>query len=192
MKSLAEYPWSGHSVLMGTRNVGFQDTRTVLRRFGADSADARRGYEEFIRQGTVSDEDAATISTIRESNKGTENVYNPGCWVIGDPEFVKKALQRDEKQRIRAARYAKEGWTLPRLFDRICRQLALQPEKVLAGGKNRVCSDGRKIFCHIARQYFEFPTSAIADFLSVSPAAVSISAGKGREIFKDNRKNIDI
>jgi len=48
---LGKYPYSGHSVILETRNFGWQDTDTVLRRFGAGRGSARRKYKSFVEKG---------------------------------------------------------------------------------------------------------------------------------------------
>jgi REP element-mobilizing transposase RayT len=44
MGDLDSFPWSGHSVLMGTREMPWQDTSYVLRMFSKDTARARKAY----------------------------------------------------------------------------------------------------------------------------------------------------
>jgi putative transposase len=50
LDTLAHYPWSGHAVLMGTREYSAQDTRAVLGLFASEPAPARRAYRAFVAQ----------------------------------------------------------------------------------------------------------------------------------------------
>ncbi len=51
MSALAKYPWTGHSVLMGTVEREWQDRDTVLSYFNRRKKKALLGYEEFVREG---------------------------------------------------------------------------------------------------------------------------------------------
>jgi REP element-mobilizing transposase RayT len=50
-RALKSYPYSGHSVVMGTRKRPWQETEEVLGRFSKKEATARRLYERFVGEG---------------------------------------------------------------------------------------------------------------------------------------------
>jgi REP element-mobilizing transposase RayT len=52
--ALDQYPWTGHSVLLGHRPFPAQAADSVLNRFGATVGSARRAYREFVQQGPMS------------------------------------------------------------------------------------------------------------------------------------------
>ena len=49
--ALAQYPYTGHAVIMGHREYPVQDTVSVLERFSGKAAQARAEYESFIADG---------------------------------------------------------------------------------------------------------------------------------------------
>ena len=51
MEELAEYPYTGHSVIMGFREYAVQDTKSVLERFSVNFSKTRAEYERFIEEG---------------------------------------------------------------------------------------------------------------------------------------------
>ncbi len=51
LKALDKYPFSGHSVLMGKRKLGWQDADYVLKFYGRKKAAARQGYREYVKKG---------------------------------------------------------------------------------------------------------------------------------------------
>ena len=51
LEALAEYPYTGHSVIMGARVSAVQDTKSVLERFSPNSSKTRAEYESFIEEG---------------------------------------------------------------------------------------------------------------------------------------------
>ena len=111
IEELDHYPWSGHAVILGTRQALFQDVATVVKRFSG----SRERYHAFIREGITTGSDEGFIATIRQSNTGRENVHNAGCWVIGDQEFVREVMSSDANRRAHVARYQKEGFDISSL-----------------------------------------------------------------------------
>jgi putative transposase len=51
MAELNEYPWSGHTVLMGRREMPGQNVEEVLRYFGKRAKTAREKYLTFVEDG---------------------------------------------------------------------------------------------------------------------------------------------
>jgi putative transposase len=51
MAELNEYPWSGHAVLMGRREMPGQNVEEVLRYFGKRAKTARKKYQTFVEDG---------------------------------------------------------------------------------------------------------------------------------------------
>ncbi|MBN1182798.1 MAG: transposase [Bacteroidales bacterium] len=91
--ALNSYPWSGHSVLMGRKKRLFQDSETVLRRFGNDNKNARIAYRKFLQDGLGKEENTdVLVKLVRDSNNGKELGRQAGCWVIGDDDYVKSVL----------------------------------------------------------------------------------------------------
>ncbi|HSB73828.1 MAG TPA: hypothetical protein VLT62_31260 [Candidatus Methylomirabilis sp.] len=48
---LRDYPWTGHATLMGRRPREWQDTDTILARFGRRPTVARQRYAAFLQDG---------------------------------------------------------------------------------------------------------------------------------------------
>jgi putative transposase len=51
VEALADYPYTGHSVIMGTREYLIQDTHSVIERFSTKASKAKAEYEKFISEG---------------------------------------------------------------------------------------------------------------------------------------------
>ncbi len=45
------YKWSGHSVIVGRRKNSWQDREYVIRWFGKNKKEGKRGYREFVKKG---------------------------------------------------------------------------------------------------------------------------------------------
>jgi len=177
---LDRYPWSGHSVIMGEKNVPFQEVKTVLERFGG----SREQYRSFLKEGIEKESDREFIETIRRSNNGIENIRNAGSWVIGDSAFIRQVLSSEANRRIRVARYQKEGWDVSRLAKYISDKIGIESESIRKRTKNREIGDARKIFSYIGSKILEMPQSDIGSYLGISIAGVWASTRLGQKIME--------
>ncbi len=178
LEVLDAYPWSSHAVIMSNRNCDFMDSWIVLRRFGRDRKTATFNYWEFIASGVGMAEDTL-IKTIRMANAGRKDMFDPGCWVIGDPEFVKAALAADKTNRIRLARYRVEGVLLDSLAGNFCKVSGITKEQLQRRSRGSHLAALRHVFAHLCRREYGFPVNKIGEYLGVggSPATLSIAAG---------------
>jgi putative transposase len=182
---LDRYLWSGHAAIMGRQNYPFQDVNTVLRRFGKDNRESRKHYREFLEEGIKNPENSL-IEKVRGRTAGVRRSENPCLWVIGDQDFVKKALKTDQERRLRIARYATEGWNLERLSIRVTKALGIDATAIKDRGRDNAVSNARKILAYIAYRQFDLPVNVIARFLGVSGSAVSMMLKKGAEMYNSN------
>ena len=51
LRSLARYPWTGHSALLGTIPRPWQETQTILQQFGPTRRRANAAYRTFVAEG---------------------------------------------------------------------------------------------------------------------------------------------
>lgn len=184
ISQLNTYPWSGHAVLMGKRKSDFQDTRSVLQRFGQSTFLARKNYLEFLMQGMSNPDDELIFIRLRRSNNGAQNQNDPACWVIGDADFQKSVLEKDRQNRLNLTRCKKEGWSLDQMAEMVAEKMGVSKYAIMEPSKRTVRAAARMVFCSFARE-FGFRTRDIGRFLKISQAAVSNSARKGVAIARD-------
>jgi putative transposase len=188
MKSLETYRWSGHGAIMGRIKCAFQDTAAVLRRFGASTRLARKAYHAFLEEGlkqNAAEDDVVRL--VRKSNAGVEAGRKPECWVLGDRDFVNKAVSRAVEERLRISRFEREGRDLDSIAKKVGKKFEVAIDRIRSrcrGGKE---SDARKAFVYIAVREYRAPSRVVADYCGVNIAAVSALAKAGREIAQ-NRK----
>jgi REP element-mobilizing transposase RayT len=183
-KDIAEldsFRWCGHAVLMGKRIYEFQDTSVVLRRFGKTAGDARKKYRQFLLAGLNSG-DNAFIEQVRTSSGGSSDRNEPAMWVIGDREFIRQCISRDENRRLMLARYKRDGWDMERLSSHVASALKINPKDIRHRGRSNVRSSARKIVSYLAYRRLGIPMSAIARFFGVVQSAASVMAAKGDEL----------
>lgn len=185
MGDLDCYPWSGHAVIIGEKNVTFQDVGAVLKRFG-ESIERYRG---FIEEGIQSESGKEITETIRMSNEGREDVRNAGCWVIGDSDFVQKTLASDRNRRARITRHKKEGWDVSRLADAISERVGIKPADMQKRSRDTAIADARKIFCYIGSKVLEMTKCELGVYLGISTPAVWRAAREGKKVMEKRGMN---
>lgn len=183
LKGLDKYPWCGHAALMGKTQNSFQDTKTVLKRFGQNDEDARAAYCQFLQEGINSGSDGDPIvDLVRKSNSGKESIKKASCWVIGDREFVLKAIDSSEGRRLRISRFEREGRNFKGILHTIKKYLNIDEKIIQERHRGGIHSDARKVFAYLAARAYNAPVSEIANFLNVGISAVSGLSRAGREI----------
>ena len=105
---LDRYRWCGHAVLMEKFDCPFQNTAAILHRFSRNGDSGIPGYREYIQRGISEGEQNDFLTSLRMSNKGKTSRREYGCLVIGDRDFVKKAIARDRKNRLHLSEYIKK------------------------------------------------------------------------------------
>ena len=183
LKQLEKHHWCGHAALMGKMERRFQDTRTVLRRFGRNDTDARAGYCRFLEEGMrCNSENDRLLELMRKSNRGTESGRTSGCWVIGDPQFVSQALSSSEARRLRISRFEQEGGDFSPVVHSISTKIAIDEKQLRTRHRGGIHSEARKIFAYVATREFGAPVSKVASYLRVGDSAVSALSRSGREL----------
>jgi hypothetical protein len=183
LAELEKYPWCGHSGLAGHNGRSFQDTETVLNRFGENVRDARANYKRFLDEGLKSgQEDDELVDLVRKSNSGRETGRKTGCWVIGDRKFVATAIASAEAIRLQVSRFEREGGTLENIAEGICSKFSVTREELRERHRGGDVSDARKALAYIAAKEYRAPLQIVAEYLGVGRTGASALSRQGREI----------
>jgi putative transposase len=186
LEKLEKYPWCGHSALMGVHRRIFQDTETVLKRFGQTHQDARKKYLDFIQEGLNNGLEGDTlVELVRKSNTGSESGRRISSWVIGDPEFVRNAVSSAESNRLRISRFEREGGRIENIAAEICTKFDIAQELLRERHRGGKVSDARKALAYVASKEFCAPLSIVAYYLGVGRTAVSAMSRAGSTIVKE-------
>jgi putative transposase len=183
IKSLDNYPWSGHCALIGKKECAFQDCDTVLRRFGGKKGDARAAYRRFLSEGFGLDENAS-YELFRTGTQGGPNRGDPHRWVIGDPVFVRNALANDNKRRIRIAQYSARGLTIDDICKKVAVHFRITPQVLKNRCSRGIIAEARKALAFLCHKRLEIPVVEIARFLNVNGSAVSMMFPEGEELVR--------
>ena len=181
MATLNRYRWSGHAALMGTTRAEFQEIKPVLRRFGQTIESGRKGYEAFMIESLTSPEPGEKVF------KSTSDTRRPASYVIGDPDFVKKAFAADEAARAGIARHLLEGVTIEDVAERVARAAKLTVKDLVRRSRGNWRSEIRRIFAYICHREYGMPITAIARYLDIAHSPASLAARRGEELSTDKK-----
>jgi hypothetical protein len=182
LQDLENWNWCGHGVLMGKQNAlgtNFQNRIECLRRFGENEKDAIHAYlnklsqgcecEDVKKAGHLSDAESAEISG---SCKG---------WpaVIGDPDFVKNAMEQYTLCLHRNHRKADYPYVLDTIAKKVCTGYGIASCELIKRGKKDKRTNARVAFCYESHSKEFIPLSIIASYLqmTISPVAVLVKRG---------------
>jgi putative transposase len=200
MAGLARYRWSGHTALVGHRTVAWQGVDAVLERFGSTRPEAQRRYERFVKDGQgMGKRNDLTGGGLRRSAGGWQGVYdlkrNNERWqgderVLGDGEFVTKALNAFEERMKRKDQLKRAGWDLEKLKTEVCRIMKISEAALMRRSRLSTVSDGRAVFTWWATSELGIPRKVLADYLNISGAAITKSVKRGEAYAKE--KNLKL
>jgi putative transposase len=200
IKELGNYPYSGHSVLLGRVTAEWQNTKYILGLFGDKVSVARGQYLEFLKKGIAAGKRQdltggglvrsvggwSAVKALRKSGafqKGDERI-------LGDGEFVQKVLSQAEEAFERKYRLKAKGIDVVRIAERVANIMGMAPEVVWASGKQPQIVQARSLLCYWATSELGIRQAWLSRKLGISQAAVSLSVSRGRRIALENHYEI--
>jgi REP element-mobilizing transposase RayT len=200
IKELGNYPYSGHSVLLGRVTAEWQNTKYILGLFGDKVSVARGQYLEFLKKGIAAGKRQdltggglvrsvggwSAVKALRKSGafqKGDERI-------LGDGEFVQKVLSQAEEAFERKYRLKAKGIDVVRIAERVANIMGMSPEVVWASGKQPQIVQARSLLCYWATSELGIRQAWLSRKLGISQAAVSLSVSRGRRIALENHYEI--
>jgi hypothetical protein len=121
------------------------------------------------------------------SNNGKTSIHNAGGWVIGDTEFVKRAIATDKANRLRLARYQREGVCIADVGSRFAKSAKISEAKLLRRSRGTEAAALRQVFSYVCRKEYGFRVKDIADYLGIGGSPASISISRGAELVAAGR-----
>jgi hypothetical protein len=195
LKSLGRYPYGGHSRLLGKWGSHWQDTDYILGLFGKTASTARRRYLEFVAEGVSQGRrpdliggglirSAGGWSAVKALRK--RGGYQKGDErILGDGEFVERALAQAEETFERRYRLQAEGYDFGKVVERVAELTGLEAAEVLALGKYKKVIAARSILCFWAVRELGISQNQLARILRISQPAVSMAVKRGEQLAKD-------
>ena len=182
LEELDHYPWTGHAVLMGNRQVDGQDTGAILERFGKRTTTARKNYRQFVSEGIKSGrrDDLVGGGLKRSQGERESNEYESfDERILGSGAFVDEL-----KLEVTLRDKMKSTITLTRLLDIVSVALRLDGDCVRRPSKRRAPAAARGIICHLAIFELGYTGSEVGKFLHLGPTGVSLASRRGEKVLK--------
>ena len=179
LEELDEYPWCGHSVLVGRRECTQQGTEEILNRFGRTLAEARRGYRGFVEAGiALGRQDDLVGGGLRRSLHGEEtDPKHPQAHderILGDGEFV-EALWQEESLRERLG----PRLSVEELVKRVAAFFDLEPSALFRRSNRSAVSEARALVCALAVRELGYTGVEVGRYLGLKRAGVSLAVRRG-------------
>ena len=160
LKDLEEYPYGGHSVLLGRHKRNFQEIDYVLRLFGEKEAAARRNYGEYVRKrmGSGQRHELAGGGLLRSSGgwgvlkaMSKARIHRKGDErILGDSDFVKKVLAEQKKRLERRYWLQAQGYDIDRVVEKVAKVFEMEPAEVRKPGNQPLRVKARSLVCYWA------------------------------------------
>lgn len=183
MNDLDEYPWSGHSVIMGKNNESWMDVDSVLFHFGGKQKAARNKYRKFIEEGF-------NLGKIAELTGGGR-IRNSGGWsqviamrrrgeaeesdqrILGDGEFVQAVLRDVEARQVRQLKVRMSGRGVAEIINEECARASISPKELESGNHRGAVSRVRATIANRCREELGLGAAEIARHLGVSTSSIT-------------------
>lgn len=193
-KDLAWYPYCGHSAILDHRRNDWQDVHFILSLFGDKEKMAIQRYDDFVRAGIeqgkrtdLTDGDLllgyggwAAVKGV-----GRSGAYQKGDGrILGDEDFIDKVLSRAEEHLEERYRVQSQGYNLDKLIKHIGKRMAMSPEEITEGGRERRKVEARAILCYLATTRLGVSQTQLAQILNLTQPAVSQAVKRGRDLTK--------
>jgi REP element-mobilizing transposase RayT len=186
LEALDNYPWSGHAVLMGKRNLPGQAIDEVLLLFGKGLSTSRKQYRQFVADGIEQGRRPELVGGgYRRSRKASgdqDECVNFDDRVLGSSEFVEKLRQEAAVRPVLPPRVS-----LSDIQNLICEQFEVPPEAILRRTRGGPVSAARAVFCYTAVRLAGRVGAEVGQFLSMGTSAVSRAVNRGELILQENQ-----
>jgi putative transposase len=195
LDTLGNYPYAGHSVLMGKQNNDWQSTESVLAFFGNKHAQARCKYHDYVAEGAKQGRRPELIGggLIRSAGgwAGIQMLRKSGVFqksderMLGDSDFVERVLAESEEKM--AGQYAMQakGVNLDHLRRVVTNLMNIIPENLVGPSKIRKVTRARILFCYWAVRDLGFSMTDVSKQLKISLPTVSVAVQKGEKLVRD-------
>jgi len=169
---------------MGKRTNEWQDTASILQRFGKRLKPARQKYRGFVQQGIQlgnrpdliggglirSAGGWSAVKQLRRANacqKGDERILADGQYVQ-DVLLNEAALRLDRQYRIKA-----QGLDIEQVARRVAQIMEMSIKEAWSRGKYRRFVKARSLLCYWVVRELGISTAGLSRRLHISSAAVS-------------------
>jgi len=183
LKELRNYPWSGHSAIMGKQKRGWQDVGAVLAYFGRRRRRAIAAYEDYVGEGIEKGRRPELVGgglirslggwseVLSLRRKGEKTVSDER--ILGSGEFIEGLLSEAEEKAKQTLGWRGRVPDLQTLLSKISKKEGVEQQKVRGGDQRRSVVRARKVFCRLAVKRMGYSGASVARYLGVTTSLVN-------------------
>lgn len=180
VEELKRYPWSGHAVLMGTRQFPGQKVDDVLLCFSKRQMPARKKYEAFVADGVVRGKREELVGgglrrVLRLAGGGFISAYDDR--ILGSGDFVEQLRQEKGLSDKLEARPQ-----LVQLIEHVANVSGIDRKILCQRRRGAGLSEAKSIICYTATRIFGYSGEVVAKALGITRSGVCRGAIRGGEI----------
>ena len=194
IEQLKEYPWTGHSVLMGTMRFECQDVDAVLGHYGKRVGMARKELVRFMSQAAAKKDEKTFkggglvrsiggIENLSEHRKGPKWLYDER--VLGEGKFVESVVGKAADQLPWEGLSKEKRWELfEEIAKGLCEQYDVKLREVSGGSRRRRVSEVRSLLAYASNRQLGLSAAEIGRALNVSGQAILKAIEKAEETWE--------
>jgi hypothetical protein len=197
MNDLDRYPFSGHSALLGKVKNDWQQIDYVLNLFGRRKSAARKAYRQFVEKGISLGRRPELVGgglvrslggweALKAVRKGADKIKGDER-ILGDNNFVKKALKEAEERLERRYRLKAEGFDFDQVVKRVAQILEIPIEMVWERSRRPTVVEARSLICYWACGELGMRMTELAKRFDLTQPAVSIAVRRGEQIARERK-----
>ncbi len=183
MDDLANYPWSGHAVIMGNQKF-HQDTAAVLDLFGKSAVVARAAYLQFVSDGVcLGQQENLTGGGLRRSQPDAET----GCEIepfdariLGGGGFVEHIQEQVSDNALRSLKVP-----LSEVALKLATCLQIDQKILLRPSKVRNIAEARGVICYLAVRELGYKGTEVGRYLNLGPTGVTLAVRRGEQVVQN-------
>jgi transcription initiation factor TFIIIB Brf1 subunit/transcription initiation factor TFIIB len=182
LRRLNTYRYCGHSVLLGKRQLEFQHTNAVLRRFAGIVKKAQSRYREYVKKGVLQGKraelsggglvrSAGGWSAVKMLRKSGLFQKSEEC-ILNDVDFVESVLHQSNEKLEHTQSLKNQGYDFQTIIQRVASLLDLPIENIQSASKCSVIVKARSMVCYWAYTHLGMNQTGLALKFGVSQPAV--------------------
>ena len=196
LKELNNYPYCGHTTLVGKKVRPWQDVDYVLGYFGRTMKRAERAYLDYMEAGIGQGRrDELTGGGLIRSlggwsevkklqSKGQVDHMMSDARILGESEFVESVLSEAKETYERKYEMKRRGYDLDRIAKRVAEIYGMDPQEFFSKGRQKKRVRARSLLCYWAVREAGLTQREIAKRLEMSSPGVGFAVERGEAIAK--------
>ncbi len=190
---LNDYPFCGHSTLMGKFDRPWQQTGYVYKFFGQKVSYARKNYAEYVKSGFAQGRrpELTGGGLIRSLGgwKASKKIRLRGqdrkksdARILGDNDFVSQVLAQANEKLDRHYELKSLGYDLAKVEKRVMEIYGIERNEIYSRGRRRQQVQARSLFCFWAVSELGISRTKIAKDLGMTQPGVGYAVNRGAQI----------